>query len=200
MAKQIISVSSSTRTFVTQFIASHPFYASVLLGLATIVGTHVRVPLPWSPVPLTAQPFMALIAGGLLGPWGGMLSQLIYILGLPLSFYAPIGYGVLLSPIGGYVIGVASCALWSGLLVTVRPQLNPQNLSFALVLTALSMLSSYGCGASVLYWTLGYTKGTWLSMHQLFLQGIAPFLIGDTLKALAAARIVAWYCYTPSHD
>ena len=44
------------------------------LGMAGLTGlaAQVRIPLPWSPVPITGQTFAVLLAGVLLGRyWGG---------------------------------------------------------------------------------------------------------------------------------
>lgn len=166
---------------------------SIVYGLLTVAGTFLRLPLPWTIVPITMQPFMALLAGAILGPVYGLLSQLIYIAGLPFSFYYAQGYSVLLTPLVGYVIGTAACALWAGLLIHSSPRLRTNPFLLAPALMLIIMMSGYGIGMLGMYIVVGSTSGTWLTLPQLLIKGAIPFLFGDALKAIAAARLISWY-------
>ena len=48
-----------------------------LFAAGTALGAYVRVPLPFTPVPLTLQTFFVLAAGIMLGGRGGVWSQLM---------------------------------------------------------------------------------------------------------------------------
>ncbi|HJW88180.1 MAG TPA: biotin transporter BioY, partial [Dehalococcoidia bacterium] len=50
------------------------------LGVAGLTGlaAQVRIPLPWSPVPITAQTFVVLLSGVMLGRWWGGASLALY--------------------------------------------------------------------------------------------------------------------------
>lgn len=178
-------------------LASHPVSQRITLSLAygalTIAGTFLRLPLPWTIVPITMQPFMSLLAGAILGPVYGLLSQLVYIAGLPFSFYYAQGYSVLLTPLVGYVIGTAACALWAGFLMNAFPALRTNPFLLAPALMVIIFLSGYGIGMACMYAVVGTTTGTWFTFTQLLIKGAIPFLFGDALKAIAAARLITWY-------
>ena len=53
---------------------------AVVLGAALVAAAaQVAVPLPGTPVPMTLQPLAVLIVGGLLGPWLGASSLVLYL-------------------------------------------------------------------------------------------------------------------------
>ena len=58
-----------------------------LFSTLTAIGSFIRIPLPFSPVPITLQALFTYMAGALLGSYLGALSQLIFVLlgvsGLP---------------------------------------------------------------------------------------------------------------------
>ena len=72
--------------FKWRYELSLPWKLVLALGMAALTGllAQVRVPLPWSPVPITGQTFAVLLAGVLLGRWWG---------GISLAFYAGLGRG-----------------------------------------------------------------------------------------------------------
>jgi biotin transport system substrate-specific component len=83
--------------------------AAVLGAALVAVAAQVAVPLPGTPVPLTLQPLAVLIVGGLLGPWLGAASLILYLAlgaaGLPV--FTPVGLpGVLrlIGPTGGFLL------------------------------------------------------------------------------------------------
>src|SRR3989339_2095192 len=69
--------------------------------LATTFGAQVKIPLPFTPVPLTLQTFFVLLSGAMLGKKFGTISQMIYLvlggIGLPLFTQT----GALWGPTGG---------------------------------------------------------------------------------------------------
>ena len=88
------------------------------VGFAAVLAaaSHVAIPVPGTPVPITLQPLVVPLAGLFLGPVYGTASMLLYIAlgaaGLPV--WAPMGApGVarLLGPTGGYILAypVAAC-------------------------------------------------------------------------------------------
>ena len=50
------------------------FFMACITGLMA----QIIIPLPWTPVPITAQTFAVLLAGILLGRYWGGLSMIIY--------------------------------------------------------------------------------------------------------------------------
>src|ERR1700735_3138949 len=118
------------QTALTQPTASHSlsgFAATlpgkILIGLAaaTVVAaaSHMSIPLPFTPVPLTLQPLAVLGVGLALGPVTGFLTMLAYLAkgaaGLPV--FSPTGPGGLLQlfgPTGGFLMAYPLVAAIAG--------------------------------------------------------------------------------------
>src|SRR5438045_6815079 len=66
-----------------------------IVGFAAAVAaaSQIAIPLPWTPVPITLQPMLVILAGMWLGPVAGAASMLLYLVaaavGLPV--FTPIG-------------------------------------------------------------------------------------------------------------
>src|SRR2546427_3722173 len=75
--------------------------------LLTIVSAHIRIPLPFTPVPMTLQTFVVPLAGGFLGAAFGSLSMALYLalgmIGLNVFASAAPGLSFYLSPTSGYL-------------------------------------------------------------------------------------------------
>ena len=79
-----------------------------VVGFAAILAaaSQIVIPLPFTPVPITLQPLVVVLAGLMLGPVAGAASMILYLTvgaaGLPV--FAPVGApGILrfLGPTGG---------------------------------------------------------------------------------------------------
>ena len=151
--------------------------------ILTSLGAFVRVPLPFSPVPITLQTFFVLLSGALLGGNLGTISQLSYLLlGVSgLSVFTGAGSGIfyLLGPTGGYILGFVLAASFIGRSIKYS-QNNFFTVFAVLFLGDLILLSS---GIIWLKLLLGY------SFTKVLLIGFIPFIPGDLVKALAAAAI-----------
>ena len=90
-------------------------------GLVAL-GSHIRVPIPGSPVPLTFQVIFVLLAGALLTPGAAVSSMALFVLagiaGAPVFAAGGSGLLYLTGPTGGYLVGfiagAAACALILG--------------------------------------------------------------------------------------
>ena len=148
---------------------------SLLIGLSA----QIRIYLPFSPVPITAQTFAVLILGALLGSRRGGLTMLVYLaegaLGLPV-FAAGIGIPVLIGPTGGFVVGFVFAALLVGKLAELGWDRHVLTTIAAMVLGDVVLLS------------FGFAWLTLLTnIRTAFLAGVYPFIIGDILKVALAA-------------
>ena len=89
----------------------------VFIALTTL-SAFVRIPLPFTPVPLTLQTFFVLLSGALLGRQLGAFAQAAYMfLGLTgQQVFTGTGCGslYLLGPTGGYIIGFVLAAFFAG--------------------------------------------------------------------------------------
>ena len=143
--------------------------------LATALGAYVRIPLPFTPVPLTLQTFFVLLSGAFLGKKSGSVSQLLYFAlgGLGLPIFTQIG--AIWGPTGGYLAGFIAASYLVGLLVEKK-----FNVFYALILGDLVLLF---CGALNLSIFVGGFKNA-------FFLGVLPFVAGDILKILAAVSVM----------
>ena len=165
--------------------AARKTIAIVFFLSATVMGAFVRVPLPFTPVPVTLQTFFVLLAGAYLGAGAGAFSQLLYLVlgaaGAPVFAGAACGLSALLGPTGGYLAGFAAAAFLIGTLKRFCGG------SFARLL-ALFVLAAFVillCGSLWLKVSLSLPLGT------AFRLGMAPFIAGDLFKACAAC-LVYW--------
>jgi biotin transport system substrate-specific component len=155
-----------------------------MLGIATFalltaVGALIRIPLPFTPVPITLQTLFVLLAGVYLGGRDGAFSQLAYLglgaIGLPLF-----AGGGLLGATGGFLLSFPIAALLVGSL------LRPGDSAWrAIPVLAAANLVIFGLGASWLARTLDVSAAQALSL------AVVPFLPGAVLKLAIVTGLVA---------
>lgn len=170
----------------------------VLQGQTVVLPGDVRVILPTSPVPITAQTFSVLLVGGALGFRRGILAVALYLaMGLLLPVYAGGGSGLdtflareegrwVFGATGGYLLGF----LLAGAVVGRLAELGwDRHVGGAVVAMLLGNLAIYLVGIPWLMVATGFDLPTAIA------KGFAPFVFGDVLK-LALAGIafpVAWW-------
>ncbi len=168
---------------VVESAAARRVLAVVFFVSATVMGAFVRVPLPFTPVPVTLQTFFVLLAGAYLGARAGALSQVLYTAlgaaGAPVFAGAACGLSALLGPTGGYLAGFAAAAFLIGSL----RRFCEGSLARLLALFILAALVILLCGSLWLKVVLN------LSAAEAFRLGVAPFLAGDIFKACAASLV-----------
>ena len=156
----------------------------ITFAALTWLGALIRVPLPFTPVPITLQTLFVLLSGALLGKKYGPYSQLVYIaggcLGLPVFSGGGSGLLYLLGPTGGYFAGFVMASFVTGLLLEKR-----RNFLLTLLSMTIATMLIYLCGIVWLN-VIGV-----MNVRQSLFLGIAPFIIGDSLKLLLATLI----CY-----
>jgi biotin transport system substrate-specific component len=146
------------------------------------ISARVTINLPFTPIPVTLQVLVVLLAGLTLGPRDGAFSQLAYLAaitaGMPLDARA-LGTAVWATPTAGYLVGFAAGAYATG---WAAQRLRGR-------LPGAEFLAG-AAGIAVLY-SVGATWLTVLFLHGNpaagFAAGVAPFLLIDSLKAAAAA-------------
>lgn len=151
--------------------------------ILTMLGAFVRIPLPFTPVPVTLQTFFVLLSGLFMGRNLGGISQVSYVLlgiaGLPL--FTSIGSGIfhILGPTGGYLAGFVAASFYVG--GNIRRAGDSFWAMAAVLLIGDCILLC--CGVLWLKLITGF------SLAKLLYMGFIPFIPGDILKILAAAVI-----------
>jgi len=147
--------------------------------ILTALGAFVRIPLPFTPVPITLQTFFVLLSGVFLGGGLGALTQLSYILlgtsGLPIFTGAGSGISYLLGPTAGYLFGFVLASLWLGKFI----KYSQDNFFAAFVILCIADIIILSSGVIWLKFIFGYPA------TKLLFIGFIPFIPGDLLKALA---------------
>jgi len=173
---------------------SIPKKLALAVGIACFTGllAQIRVPLPWSPVPVTGQTFAVLLASVLLGRWWGGISLAIYAglgaAGVP--WFQGWGSGLthLAGPTGGYIIGFILAALFLGYFTDKYIRSRSFFSMLALMLFANFVLI-YVPGLLQLGLWVNLVKGEPVSFTTLLGMGAVPFIAGDVTKAVIAAAI-----------
>lgn len=163
----------------------------VIAGALLIYLTaRISIPIPGSPVPFTLQNFGVLVVGGALGLRRGGLATFLYIalgvVGLPFFAEGKGGMQVILGTTGGYLIGFIVAAAAVGRLAELGWD---RRLGGALGATAIGTLVIYVFGVP---WLMAVTG---MTLPEAIQAGVAPFLVGDIVKLVAAALVfpVAWW-------
>lgn len=152
-------------------------------GVALALASQIAVQIPGTPVPITLQPLVVVLAGLWLGPVAGAASMALYLVvgatGLPVfsPFGAP-GLARFAGPTGGYLIAYPFAAFVAGTLSRRAPSL------FGRWLAALAGVAVLLLGGLA---QLAIITG---SVSQALALGIHPFLPLDAVKALVAALLV----------
>ena len=173
---------------------SVPKKLALAIGIAGLTGllAQARIPLPWSPVPVTGQTLAALFAGVLLGRWWGGISLALYAglgaAGLPWFSGWSGGIGHLAGPTGGYLIGFILAALFIGYFTDTYVRSRSFLSMLALMLFANFVLI-YVPGLLQLGLWLRSVGGGQVTFATLLKMGFIPFIPGDVTKAVMAAAI-----------
>lgn len=162
--------------------------AAIVAGSALVaVCAHISVPLIFTPVPITMQPFAVLLLGLLLEPTAAFAALALYLLegaaGIPV--FTPQGPGgilQLIGPTGGYLMSYPFVA---ALVSVVYRRLGVMNFGTAMLAAAAGNVLILACGAA---WLATVTHQQ--LVHVLSIS-VVPFLPGDALKICAAAAITS---------
>ncbi len=169
---------------------------ALAVGFAALTGllAQARIPLPWTPVPITGQTFAVLLAGVALGQWWGGISIVLYALlgiaGVPWFNGGAYGIAQLAGPTGGYIVGFILAAFFVGHFTDKYIKARKFSSLVGLLLVANFVLV-YVPGLVQLHAWLNVVQGKSVTFVQVLGMGLLPFIAGDVIKAVAAAA-VAW--------
>lgn len=150
---------------------------------AAIIGILAQVTIPLPLVPITGQTLAVGLAATILGSRYGTLSVLLYALmgaiGIPVFSGMSGGFGVIVGPTGGFIIGFIPAAFLTGLYLekTSFTILN------AMVANTIGMLITLSFGTA---WLKVAADMTWTAA---FASGFLPFVVVGLIKAFLASWI-----------
>lgn len=159
---------------------------SIFFAGLTGLAAQIRIPLPFSPVPLSGQTFAVILSGIMLGEFA-VCSQAIYVIlgavGIPWFAGFKGGLSVILGPTGGYLIGFIFASLFIGYFTK---KYNRNFLKMLLVI-AIANILIYLFGLAQLAYYMKFIKGSEVSLISVFFAGLIPFIPGDIIKIILAA-------------
>jgi biotin transport system substrate-specific component len=160
----------------------------VLAGSAFVAAcAHLSIPLYFTPVPLTVQPFAVLVLGLLLAPRLAATTLVAYLVegaaGLPVFTPTPVMTGMahLFGPTGGYLLAYPLAAF----LISTLVRRSSRSFTAGIVSAAAGDLVILFCGA------LWLAIETHISAKSVLTLAVLPFLAGDALKVIAAAALAS---------
>lgn len=163
--------------------------AIVAGALLVVAGSKIYIPLPFTPVPVTAQTLSVLLVGSMFGSRLAPLSILLYLMmgmvGLPVYAESASGIQYLLGPTAGYLIGFIFAAYFVGKLSEKGWD---RTVVKSLPIMFLGQLLVFVPG---LLWL-----ATFVGFESVLEKGFYPFVIGGIVKMLLAGTSSAllWRC------
>jgi biotin transport system substrate-specific component len=181
MRQTALEQDRSTAAMSAHRLALHTGIVVVSTALVALCA-HISIPLGFTPVPITLQPFAVLLLGLLLAPRISFAALSLYLLegaaGLPV--FSPHGLGgiaQLFGPTGGYLLAAPFAAAIAGLLYRA----GKQRTWAALAGAAAGDLVLLATGA---LWLEALTR---TSFSALLNVSVIPFLASDAAKVMIAA-------------
>jgi len=161
-------------------------FLAIVGAYLTSVSAHIAIPMPFTPVPITLQVFAIMLIAGLLGPFYGGLSQVIYVAaglaGLP--WYAGGAAGLNVGISGGYLAGFVAAGGLVGFLAYHEEFRTEQWKIGVAMLVGLVVIYIMG--------GFHFAMVTGSTYRQTLELAIMPFVLPDLVKVYFASRIVWW--------
>ena len=164
---------------------------SLMMACLTGIMAQIIIPLPWTPVPITAQTFAVLCSGLFLGKKYGCLSQILYIV-LGVAFIPWFGgmtggLDIFLGSTFGFFVGFVIASYFIGWIC--EKYADARSFRKMVVTIAIANFALiYIPGLAFLALFLGM-QGTPVGIVDLLMMGLVPFIAGDILKVLGAASV-----------
>ena len=148
---------------------------------ATIIAVLAQVTIPLPLIPITGQTLAVGLVVTILGTRLGTLSVLVYILlgtaGIPVFSGMSGGYGIIIGPTGGYIVGFLAAAVLMGLYLN----------KFGITIVQAIIANIIGMVVTLAFGTVWLKIVGDLTWTAAFMGGAAPFIVVGVLKAVLAA-------------
>ena len=165
---------------------------SFMMACFTGLMAQIIIPLPWTPVPITAQTFAVLCSGLILGKKYGCLSQISYIV-LGIAFIPWFGgmtggLDVFLGSTGGFLIGFIIASYFIGAITEKYAKARSfSRMAVVIGIANFALIYIPGLAGLALWYSL--TQGAAIGVVDLLMMGLVPFIVGDIVKILGAASV-----------
>lgn len=164
---------------------------SFMMACFTGIMAQIIIPLPWTPVPITAQTFAVLCSGLFLGKKYGCLSQILYIV-LGVAFIPWFGgmtggLEIFLGSTGGFLIGFVIASYFIGAITEKYAKArNFTRMALVIGIANFGLIYIPGLAGLALFLS---SQGMSFGIVDLLMMGLIPFIMGDIVKILAAASV-----------
>lgn len=145
------------------------------------IFSQLSIPLPFTSVPVTLQIFGLVVLAVIVGAKIGTLSIIVFVIlgaiGLPVFANFTGGFGVIIGPTGGYIIGFIIMAFLIGYASSKQNKI-------------LLFIASYvGLTIDLLLGTLYLKIVTGMSIQSALIAGFYPFILKDFITIALAVII-----------
>jgi biotin transport system substrate-specific component len=165
------------------------FASSILISLFA----NLSIPLPFTPVPIVLTVNLCLLLGALLGSKKASSAVALYLfygaMGFPVFAGGKAGAMHLIGPTAGYLFGYLIATYLVGYITEHLKEKTPGKI-----------LATMSLGAALIF----FLGAIWLkrflpATSSAFLLGVAPFIIGDLFKLIAATKLYGYLARSSSN-
>ena len=166
-------------------------FKMLMMACFTGLMAQIIIPLPWTPVPITAQTFAVLCSGLFLGRKYGCLSQILYIV-LGVAFIPWFGgmtggLDIFLGSTCGFLIGFVIASYFIGYIAEKYADArNFKKMALTIGIANFALIYIPGLAGLALFMSM---QGTPVGIVDLLMMGLIPFIAGDIIKILGAASV-----------
>ena len=154
-------------------------YVALFAALMIVMGTVPAIPLSFVPAPITIQTLGVMLAGAILGPRLGALSQIVFLMliavGVPGLSSGHGGFSVFLGPTAGFLISWPIAAFVIGFILERAKKVNYAN----------AFLANFIGGVIVIY-AIGIPVMSFVTNTPILaaIKGSLIFIPGDLVKVI----------------
>ena len=163
------------------------FVLAFAMASFTGILALIRIPLPFTPVPITGQVFGVLLSGVVCGAMFGTISQVIYVglgvaVGIPwFAGGAAYSWNIFILPTGGYLLGFIIAPFLIG-------HYTDKGVSARRFLSQAELMM-LGSGIILFCGAVNLSVLLDLGFRETIAKGVMPFIFVDMIKAIIAAVV-----------
>jgi len=147
-----------------------------------ILGSHISIPIPVGPVPITLADFFVMLAGMFLTVKNSLITIILYLtlglIGLPVFSNGNSGFAFFLGPTGGFLLGYIFLAT----VISLTKSKVKKNVLRDVTAIIIGNFFLYGIGLLWLYRFIG-------NGYVVLATGLIPFLPGSIIKIIVVLMI-----------